>query len=245
MNIRTIVNEPRRGCGYRKPGGLYLIAGRPSTPCGKLPLPLEVCPTCGQGIKPARGWTWVNGRELFKNQPCRYEEDGDDDISVHHFTGCFLEEPPEKIGLLWIGEAHYKTPADFLNEGIAQGISRRISAIPRDFKLCETWILFAHRKAIECVTCHTVGKPHESIGEATTVFDDVPLDPCPDCKGQGYIPGIFSCFLPTAIEYVVKEDDPEEKLQRMEERGISLIKLVRTDDGNGNGVLDLEENAAI
>lgn len=224
MNIRTIANETRRGCGYRKPGGLYLVAGRSKDPCGKLPLPLETCPVCGGGIHPARGWTWINARRLFEGVECILKA-----LIMPANYSCILDKPPEKTGLLWIGEKFYKTPADYLKEGIEQGICRRISVIPHDFKLGSTWVLFAHRKTVECLTCHTVGK-----------LNNEALDPCPDCKGKGYIPGIFGCFLPQRIEYIVKDDDDEEKLQRLEDRGITLIRLIRTDDGNGNGVLDLE-----
>jgi hypothetical protein len=38
----------------------------------------------------------------------------------------------------------------------------------------------------------------------------------------------------------VKDDDTEETLERLEKRGVTLIRLVRTDDGNGNGVLDVQ-----
>jgi len=53
--------ESKRGCGWRKPGGLYLMADGPAELCGKLPIPLEICPSCGGGIKLSRGWTWVRG----------------------------------------------------------------------------------------------------------------------------------------------------------------------------------------
>lgn len=62
---RSTTNEPRRGCGYRKEGGLYLVGGGLSAPCGRLPIPLTVCPVCNGGIHPARGWTWVSPRALF------------------------------------------------------------------------------------------------------------------------------------------------------------------------------------
>jgi len=63
--------ERRRGCGYRQPGGLYLVAEALARACGKFPLLVHTCPTCGAGIKPARGWTWVDGTALFAAQPCR------------------------------------------------------------------------------------------------------------------------------------------------------------------------------
>lgn len=32
--------EARRGCGYRKAGGLYLVASGMGSPCHRLPIPL-------------------------------------------------------------------------------------------------------------------------------------------------------------------------------------------------------------
>lgn len=58
--------DQQRGCGWRTPGGLYLMAGGVAAPCGKLPLPLTTCPTCSAGVKFARGWTWVDvGTEVI------------------------------------------------------------------------------------------------------------------------------------------------------------------------------------
>lgn len=137
MSIR-ISYENKRGCGYRKGGGLYLVSGNFFGICGKLPVKLDVCPCCGEGIKPARGWTWVSD-ELFKNLAC----DSDPCKNCTPFNGTVL-----RMGLIWIGEKFYSTPEEFMREGIAQGISRRISAVPRDFKVGETWVVLGHRKVL-------------------------------------------------------------------------------------------------
>jgi len=235
MNIKTIVNERKRGCGYRQPGGLYLIAGQSEAPCGKLPLELSVCPCCGQGIKPARGWTWVNGKKLFDGVECVPYHRSEPDACAF----CILHEGniPEKMGLLWIGEKFYATPEEFLKESMTQGISRRITAIPNEFEIGKTWVLFAHRKAIARFCAHP------TIERRGNPLTEEQLKSCPDCNGDGYIylPAIFGCFLPERIEYIVKDEDEEEKLERLEKRGITLIRLVRTDDGNGNGVLKFKE----
>ena len=53
-NIITLVEGPR-GCGYRKECGYYMMLPHfKAESCGKLPLPLEQCPCCGQGIKFSR-----------------------------------------------------------------------------------------------------------------------------------------------------------------------------------------------
>lgn len=213
--ITTIRNEKRRGCGYRKQGGLYLMAGGPAGPCGKLPLPLEVCSCCGQGIKPARGWTWVGGQKLFGNVRCSF---GIEEGKSRQYCKdrCILDHPPERMGLLWVGEAFYPTPEHFLQEGLAVGISRRLHAIPLDFKVGDTWVLMAHRKAI---TVHDTNKPD------------------PDAVALS-IPGIFSVFQPQSIEYVVKADDSEEKLASLEARGVRLVRLVWDQDELGTRLLE-------
>jgi hypothetical protein len=35
---------------------------------------------------------------------------------------------------------------------------------------------------------------------------------------------------PTAIEYIVREDDSQEKLERLEAQGISLVRVVRKEE---------------
>jgi len=136
-----VSHEAARGCGFRKPGGLYLVARGPGRPCGKLPLPLEICPTCGAGIKPTRGWTWVNSTALAATVACRLPEcDG----------LCPMARGVGRAGLLWIGEKFYPRPADWLDEAQRMGVSRRIATVPRDFELGKTWVLAAHRKGLRC-----------------------------------------------------------------------------------------------
>ena len=209
MNIRTSV-EAKRGCGYRKAGGLYLMGGYPADSCHRLPFELHVCPTCSAGIKPARGWTWIDSVKLFAPGCESWESD--------HCGNCivcvpanaipqkeFEGDPPEHFGmsgLIWIGEKFYPTPESFVDEANALGVSRRIKSVPNGFVLGETWVFFAHRFAVEDEDNPAVDKRH---------------------------PGIFKAFMPTSIDYVVKGDETEEELKRMEKRGISLVNVVRKD----------------
>jgi hypothetical protein len=137
VEIKTLI-ERRRGCGYRKGGGLYLVADGPGVPCCKLPIPTLICPTCRGGIKPSRGWTWIDLAHFVDRGPC-----------LSQFAGCPLS--PEKIhllglaGLVWVGEKFY-TPASFVKEAQDMGISRRIPHLPKSFRLGETWVALGHRK---------------------------------------------------------------------------------------------------
>lgn len=119
------------------------MSGKLEAPCGKLPIPVIKCPTCGDGIKPSRGWTWINPQKLTMHS-----------IQKECFTGvCHLcpvqflyDGALELTGLIWIGEKFYPTPEDYLKECGQVGISRRIRTVPKGLVVGETYVLLAHRK---------------------------------------------------------------------------------------------------
>jgi hypothetical protein len=206
--------ESARGCGFRKPGGKYLVAGQPSEPCEKLPIELHVCEVCGGGIKQTRAFTWIKVDPLL--DPGAH---GD----THHDVVCplgarYTEEmwsKGEKAGLIWIGAAFYKTPGDFMREAAEMGISRRVKSLPRGFKVGETWVALAHPKAIRGECEH--GAPAE-----------FPCSNCPDGKSEGeWRGGVITFFRPTAIEYIVTGKESEEELDRFEEQGLRLVRVVK------------------
>jgi len=43
--------KAKRGCGYRKIGGLYLVGNYIPVACDRLPMPIGACPVCGQGLQ--------------------------------------------------------------------------------------------------------------------------------------------------------------------------------------------------
>jgi hypothetical protein len=198
IEIETRI-EGKRGCGYRKPGGLYLIGPPTGHNCCKLPFPLTICPCCGAGIRPARAWTWVNSEKLFRDEPCVAPLQAD-------LARCPLSRPQDlgTAGLVWIGEKFYPTPESFLKEAREMGISRRIGTVPKDFKLGETWVLLAHRKGIIA----------EETYEGAFQIQNVQ---------HIWRPAIFSVFKPTAVEYVVKGNETEEDLERIVKRGLTPI----------------------
>lgn len=181
--------EARRGCGYRKIGGLYLVGDAFGVPCDRLPFPLHVCPVCSAGIKQARGWTWFDAAALFggKHTDC-----------TDAFPGCpVCAGTIERAGLIWIGEKFYKTPLEFDIEAAELGVSRRISAVPRDFKVGETWVLLAHPKA--CI--NVAAKEGE----------------------DAFLPGIFRVWRPSGIEKLLPESATPEESQALIERGIRPV----------------------
>lgn len=191
-------------------------------PCGKLPQAIDRCKACGHGIKFARGWTWLELRAVFPAGPCwNGVECGLCPLNLSEGMG-------ERAGLLWCGEKFYKNTRDWIQESEEQGISRRIKALPREFEIGKTWVLMAHQKAIEAICSDCVPEPGQE-----------PLPECKKCEGKGriYKPGIFHLFRPSRVEYVVKGGDSEEKLERLANRGIRLVRVER-EEGRPKNPLD-------
>jgi hypothetical protein len=222
MNPKVQIRvDQERGCGWRKPGGLYLISGGVSAPCGLLPIPLTKCPTCSCGIKANRGWTWIDPAALIAGKSCSFPK--------LRCAGCALPGLKGKHGLLWIGGSFYAKPEDWTSEAIRQGVSRRLNTIPTDFKLGETWVLVAHREVSRkgCPECRGSGK--QGMPGTDIVLDGAVS--CDACKGTGSIPeaAIFHAFIPSAIEYVVKGDETDDQLDRLIKRGITPVEVQRAD----------------
>ena len=191
--IRTSVEGPR-GCGYRKGGGFYFVLYEgQGFSCGKLPIPLTVCPTCGEGFSHSRGITWINPQEVAPFQPCGK--------SSSQCNVCPMTQI-DKAAMIWIGKEFYPHPENFLEEAQRMGISRRIQAPPKGFVIGEDWVFLAHLRGIH-------DPEHEHASD------------------EGYVPALFYAFKPTAIEYVVNGNEPEEELTRLEERGVSLVSVVK------------------
>jgi hypothetical protein len=186
--------ESERGCGYRKPGGMYLVGGSNAQPCCKLPFELSVCPCCGSGIKQARGFTWIMSDIFCEPKPFGYYNGPCKDACPISFKGL-------RLGLLWVGEKYYPSADLFTREARGQGISKRIAQIPKDLVVGKTWVALAHPTAVTSYD--------ESIGVLT------------------HKPGIFSLFIPQAIEYIVTGQESEDELRALEKRGLTLVKLMK------------------
>lgn len=194
-----------------------MVSSSLAAPCGKLPLVIKTCPCCGAGIRPARGWTWINPRPLAASVKCKYLPSVEV-VGKEKSCLCVLDENrcPERAGLLWIGEKFYPYPEVFIRETLTQGVSRRVAAIPRDFVAGETWVFLAHRK----------GRALD-YGADRSELDD---------RSEPWEPAIVAVFKPL-LEYVVNENDTEEKLEAIEKRGIQLVQVHRLEEK-----LDLSAN---
>jgi hypothetical protein len=197
-----ISEEEARGCGYRKPAkggvGIYLVGPNEGTPCGRLPYPLHACPVCSEGIKPSRSWTWIEPSKLIKADSCEVR-------CPCRVCPLCLAVPEGRHGLLWIGEGFYKDPEDFMREARRMGVSRKLPAVPKGFKLGETIVYLAHRYAAPV---------HAGEEDAS--------------KGN---PGIFTVFKPTGIDLVIAdENDVPERATKLAEQigeGARIVKVVR------------------
>lgn len=207
------MTERRRGCGYRKVGGIYLVSEGTGDPCCKLPILLHVCPTCNQGVKQTRGWSWIDPRPWLT---------GDCKTSLSWLQekqSCPAADPSrlgEKVGLLWIGEQFYPTPYDFVKEGHEMGWSRRIKVIPRGFKVGEHYIFLAHPKVKKLITVD--GK-------------------------EEWQAGVFYIWRPTRIEKLITDLDAAnpEILADLEERGIEPVIVPHDDKRFQGSVFDKEQ----
>lgn len=206
----TTVKDSKRGCGWRKPGGLYFRSSGMGMPCGRMPFELSVCPCCGAGVKHKIGFQWFNARQFMLATTC---------LKGWDCAVCPMNNAPDKAGLVWVGICFYETPDDFLKEADRLGVSHRIHNIPKGFKLGEDWVFVAHKKAFPkaCPQC------------ATLPANDPLRASCEECGGKGKVKvaGVFHAFKPDRIEYVVKGNESKKALDEMIAKGITPVKVER------------------
>lgn len=199
-----VQHENERGCGFRSTGandvGIYLVGDPIMVPCSRLPFPLTVCPCCGAGVKPSRGFTWINPSKLFLEQ---YTPKCAENCQT---GSCHMNTHRERAGLMWIGSSYYPTPHHFINEARAMGISKKIGSVPNGFEFEHDIVYLAHRQAV-------------------ANFDQ----PFPDDdEDQPYTPGVIMAFMPHGIDLVIRENKiPEKALNIMERVGPEFCRLVQ------------------
>lgn len=235
-----MASEPKRGGGYRKVGGLYLVGGITAMLCDRLPMPLTTCRGCGAGFKFSRGLTETNpfiafGYHLVETRTPISAIFGNllaqsygIDYAGCNCANCFVCQPPNATAYIaGVGERHYKTPADFTKEALELGISKRIGAIPRKLVLGETVIYLSHKKA-----CAASQLP--AIQEALCLFDGEQPHLIGAEEERRFL-GIFAAFIPQRVELLfwqreIDEMTKEEKA-KLKKRGITPV-------GVPNGDLD-------
>lgn len=208
-----MAQEAKRGCGFRKVGGLYLCGDYKVIPCDRLPYPLICCPTCGSGIKLSRAFVEINPAALFgQHEGCQ---------DVHQ--PCFVCQPNDDLAyIMTVGDKYY-TPVEFVEEARMIGISKRIPFIPKSLVIGETVIFLAHPKA--CIDTR-----YEVLQEVAALIDQpATLQPrLVDAEEVKRIPGIFTAFIPQRIEMPVWESEYKHNKKDMDalrKRGITPVPI--------------------
>lgn len=200
--------EAARGCGFRKIGGIYICADSPSEPCERLPLPLLHCPTCKQGVKHSRGFSWITREYLFAHanpcDPIRAIEHQHDACPVCKPSLLAHDQPGDKSGLIWIGVQHY-SPGQWLDEALELGVSRRVPAIPRGMVIGKTRVFAAHKHGLNLQKKLMEGAPEIEKGDLTK-------------------PAVIHSFIASSVEVIVTDS-----LLRREQAGEEkwLTKLIK------------------
>ena len=212
------MTEQKRGCGWRKVSGVYLVGDYIPVSCDRLPVPLKVCPCCGSGVKVGLGMTKINPFKLLGNH--RYCAD--------KVQPCWVCQPNEEPAyVMRVGEKWYPKVSDFLNEGIRMGFSKRIHQIPRDFILGKTVVYLAHINA--CVE-----------NEPTEVQTELKVNPTEvaprllEATKVKRVMGIFTAFIPQRIEKIywqsALDEMPKSERKRLEKRGITPVPVPDKDE---------------
>jgi hypothetical protein len=201
--------EIKRGCGYRKIHGTYLVGDYINVPCDRLPFPIEACPVCGGGIHFTRSLTEINPLKLFGvHNNCV-------DTSHHCFTCNPTEEP---AFIMMVGEKFYPTVNDFINEGVLQGVSKRIPFVPKKFKVGKTIIYLAHRKAFETREPLAMQQAMNILEKSQPRLIDAEIK-------QSKM-GIFCAFIPQRIEKLYWESELTDKLKKkLKRQGITPVSI--------------------
>jgi hypothetical protein len=240
--------EAKRGCGYRRVGGLYLVGGGLSAPCNRMPFALDRCPTCGAGVKFTRGHTWLQPDFFSVHEPEKViTAAGPGYVRA---TACRDEGPcpvcrnRNDFGphlLLWIGRAHY-SPESYLDESRKLGVSRRIAAMPKGLVIGETWVLLAHLDAVPvehptvCTRCKCFEAQH------TTMAPVNGHGVCEEFQAPKPTPGIFSAFIPRAVELILKQSDATpERIEKEKKRGVTVVAVPDDDKDHQGSVWDKDE----
>jgi len=208
-----MASEMKRGCGYRRVGGLYLCGEYAFVSCDRLPYKLESCPVCGAGIHFTRSMTKIDPLKLFDKHQEIVPATDNPHILAYKWActcneGCYLCDPTsEPAYIRTIGKKFY-SPVSFMDEARKMGVSLRMNQIPKDLKLGKTVVYLAHPEAV--YTEATLEEQKET--------------------GKMTLPrlGIFSAFIPQRVEMPVydkmlKGKGSRKLKQSLKKRGITPV----------------------
>lgn len=210
-----MAQEAKRGCGYRKVGGMYLVGGYLAVPCDRLPMEVGACPVCGSGVHFSRGLAKIDAQYLFGTHAPQKKTKKKVDVTCTCEPSCYVCYPREGISfLMGVGEKYY-TPDEFIREAQLLGISKRIPQIPKEMKLGETVVYLVHKKAIQV--------PKE-------VTEPLPSGQAKMLPDMEFRMGVIAAFIPRRIEKLLWKNQAEtpegkEEIKKLEKRGITPVLL--------------------
>lgn len=199
-------SEKIRGCGYRKIHCLYLCGGGIGHVCDRLDIELVPCPTCGEVPRFNRGVSKIDLYSLL----------GDHGSDCKCPSECPLchPKPVEDFNsfLMWVGDKYY-TRESFILESKEQGVSKKISTLPKGMELGKSWVFLAKQGIIDTV-----------IGGH------------PDQKKRKKADGIFYAFIPDKVDYLITQSESknEEYVNYLKKQGLTVI-VVPDDDPDHTG----------
>jgi len=238
MQIATRIDS-ERGCGWRKPGGLYLITGTSFTGCERMPLKLDRCPTCDHGVKPSRGWTWVDADALFADQPCQELPACAMCLlckTMHRARPCphcGHDTPHEHQDVFCSDDCDCDRTSveNFWRPGIGRAgllwVGEKFYPAPSDFSA---------EAARQGISRRIHQLPREFVVDETIVLmahrkaiRNLHVTSTEDEREAKveFSPGIFMVLRPTSVEYVVKGDESEKTLEGFVKRGITPVHVKR------------------
>ena len=205
------MSERKRGCGYRKIGGLYLT-GDPGIHliCDGLPLELLPCDCCGFVPPFSRNLQRLQPGYILQAEHKKHGAAYSCKCSrgvcpiCYPFNGSFQQ--PHTFGLMFVGKKFY-TPRSFIQEAEQLGVCKRIPDIPKWLRLGETWVLLAHTE-VPKLNLEQI-KSNEML-----------------MKEPEKMKAIFYAFKPQRIEMPVWKDQiTNDEILLLEKRGITPVLL--------------------
>lgn len=193
--------ETARACGMRRPG-FYLVGPAKFSACGRLPVPLHACPVCGCHVRQTRGWTWIHDvQALFSRQPC--ESEGKQYIPILDADGS----------VKYISECEAGCPARVVKRAGLIWIGAQYYKTESDF-IAEAKISGVSRRL-------SVIPRDLKLSEAWVLL----AHPNAELADGERFPAVFAIWKPKAIEYVKGPDDSDDKLDKIEKRGIVIVDV--------------------
>lgn len=242
------VGEYKRGCGYRKPGGLYLTAKGVQRPCGKLPIVLgHVCKHTLYDVIREAGY---DPKDMYL-LPLDKELGCGQLVYDQYVDGKVLKQSRSYRKL--------NNPAPLIN-GIECKLDAASEVLPAQLSICEQslcpmrrwpdgepalldWIGKQHyptadhfeleamqqgvsRRIRHVPEWFVVGKHWVFLAHELAVL----LPEEERSEHVEMLPAIVRMFKPERIEYVVTGDETEEDLVEMVARGITPVKIEQLGD---------------